>query len=245
MQINLKLQKLDQLFLSTFQNLRNTSVKVAVSDSNSIYDILPIGLRPLSTSSTTKQVAFTAPPSGGFGMSAEIENGKEDGGDAAGKGETQQRDVDRERKGMREMILDYWQIGMKILELLLCAVSVGLVYDPTKNTRLGQPHMHHIAIVFTTFCGQIMIILVQLVSRLFGDHMPFKTSTLFSVAGAVMHIVTGTILVADRAILGRNYFFHPQGYLMEMLTIATVVAFANGVVFVVDAVLTFRRQQDF
>lgn len=182
-------------------------------------------------------------------MSAEIENGKEEGTDPAttttGAKTDTQGETERERRGLRELVMDYWQIGVKMLELLLCAASIGLIYDPTKNTRLGQPHMHHIAIVFTTFCGQIMIILVQLLSRLFGDHMPFKTSTLFSVAGAVMHLITGTILVADRAILGRNYFFHPQGYLMEMLTIATVVAFANGVVFVVDAVLTFRRQQDF
>lgn len=128
---------------------------------------------------------------------------------------------------------------------IICAICMGFIYDPAKTTGLGQTHMDHVGVMYTAYTGFMLINTILLISRCLKDRIPYKTATMFSVSGSCIFLITGILLLVGRAQLFRHYFYHPQMYLLTMMTTSIIFAFVNAAVFAVDAVFTFRRQEDF
>lgn len=165
-------------------------------------------------------------------MSAEIENSKEE-------------DIKEQRRPLHKRLLEFWQLGFKIVELLICGVCMGLIYDPAKVTGLGKSHLHHVGVMYTAYTGFMLINGVLIIGRAIQDRLCYRTSAIFSAAGCIMFLVTAILLISDRSYLTKNYFYHPEMYLMEMLTTSTIFAFLNAIIFLVDSILTFKKKEDF
>lgn len=178
-------------------------------------------------------------------MSAEVEKGnnEETNGQTNGATDVISTTIEKPRKPLKQLLLDNWQIIIKLIELLLCIAALVFVCEPAKVTGLGSSHMHHIGIMYTAYTGYILIISVLLLGRYMGDRLPYKTSMIFSVCGASIFLITATLLISTRSHLTRMHIFHPNAYLMVMLMTSIIIAFINAIVFVIDAVLTFRRQE--
>ncbi|XP_008197067.1 uncharacterized protein LOC103314051 isoform X1 [Tribolium castaneum] len=163
-------------------------------------------------------------------MSAEVENNKEE--------ET------KEQQNFKQKAQKHWQIGTKILELLLCIICIGTVFDALKTMGIGNSDLHHIGIMYTAYTGYILITLTLLTSYYLEATIPYKTSALFSVCGAGLFLTTGVLLIVDRSAYMRRYG-SPISSQLTMIVVSVIFAFVNAIVFAVDAVLTVRRQEDF
>lgn len=167
-------------------------------------------------------------------MSAEVENNKDE--------ETKEQPP---KKSLKQKLRDHWQLLFKIVELILCALCMGFIYEPANTVGLGKSHMHHVGIMYTAYTGYMLINCVFLVSRAIGDRIPFKTASLFALNGAALFLITAILLTVNRSYIVNRHFFHPQIYLLNMFTTSIIFAFLNVIVFALDAILTFRRQEDF
>lgn len=122
---------------------------------------------------------------------------------------------------------------------------MGFLYDPVKITGLGKSHLHHVGVCYAAYCGYMVVNGVLLIGRAIQDRLAYRTSAIFSLMGCILFLVSAILLMSDRSYLTRHQLFHPQLYLLEMLTTTTVFAFLNSVVFLTDAILTFKRKEDF
>ncbi|XP_074036031.1 uncharacterized protein [Leptinotarsa decemlineata] len=151
----------------------------------------------------------------------------------------------RPKKPLKVVIKEKWQIGVKILELLICAICMGFIYDPASTAGLGKSHMLHVGVMYTSYTGYMVINCVLILGRMLGDKIPFRTVSLFAVTGSALFLITCILLTVDRLYLMKHYFYHPNMYLLTMMTTSIIFAFINVVVFAVDAMFTFVRKEDF
>lgn len=127
----------------------------------------------------------------------------------------------------------------------MAAISVGFIFDPVQTTGMGKSHLHHVGIMYTAYAGSMVIILCLFISKILKDRVGYKTSFVFSMVNAALYLTTGILFTADKSDLTKDHFFHPSRYLLNMLTISLVTTFLNVLVFIVDAIVTFKRQEDF
>lgn len=121
---------------------------------------------------------------------------------------------------------------------------MGFAYDPVQVTGLGKSQLHHVGVMYTAFTGYMLINGVLLLTRAFGDKIPYRLSAIFSLAGCAMFLVTGILLIADKSSLTKQYNYQPSMYLLHMLTTSIIFAFVNAAVFMVDAIITFKKKED-
>lgn len=166
-------------------------------------------------------------------MSSEVENN------------TEEEKKTEPKRPLKRIILDQWQIGLKLLELALAAVCIGFVYEPLEKTAMKEDNFGIIGLMFTTYAGSMAIIGVLLLGRVLKDRLGFKTSFIFSVTNSALFFTTGVLLNTIKGSLTKNEFYHPRRYLLNMMVTSIVVAFLNGIVFFVDAAVTFKFRKDF
>ncbi|XP_012273945.1 uncharacterized protein LOC105696234 [Orussus abietinus] len=120
----------------------------------------------------------------------------------------------------------------KIVELILCAIALGLVVDPF-NDRM-QPDRNRAAIIYVSFCSYVLINAVAVISRLLGDRWPKKASIMFSGLGAILSFTAGLILIHDwNNFQGNMISRYLQRYLDQMVA-SGVLGILATVAFVFD-----------
>lgn len=122
---------------------------------------------------------------------------------------------------------------------------MGFIYEPVDRTGMCNTRLHHVGVMYTTYIGCMVIIMGFIIGRVLKERLGFRTSFVFSTANAALFLATGILLTADKADLTKDHFFHPSRYLLNMMTLSIILTFVNAIVFVVDAIITFKRQQDF
>ncbi|KAJ8980132.1 hypothetical protein NQ317_009191 [Molorchus minor] len=178
----------------------------------------------------TKDLCYDIPPK--VRMSAEVESNPDD----------QVNGVKRPWIFIKETHRNWIKLGLivgKILELFICMVCMGLIYEPAQTAALGKTHLHHIGIMYTAFGGYKVINGVAIVSILLGEKIPYRMASLYAVMGCALFLVTGILLTIDRPYLNNQYYFHPQQHLLIMYTISILFVFLNVILFAADAVFSF------
>lgn len=120
---------------------------------------------------------------------------------------------------------------------------MGIVYDPLNNMGLGKSHLHHVGVVFTAYAGYILINTVLLIARAMKDKIPYKTSTIFSMSGAILNLVAVCLLANDRS--NSTRVIAANSPKLEAMLVSIVVAAINTLVFAMEGVFTFIRREDF
>lgn len=62
--------------------------------------------------------------------------------------------------------------------------------------------------------------------------------------GSGLSMASGTVILADRTHFTNNLIFHPNKWYMDMMCASGIFAIINSLVFAIDAILTFRLQND-
>ncbi|XP_018580355.1 uncharacterized protein LOC108918002 isoform X1 [Anoplophora glabripennis] len=174
-------------------------------------------------------------------MSAEVENSKDE-----------EVKVQAVKKPLRKKILGYWPVGIKVLQLLVCAVCMGLIYEPLTRTIFTRILMHHIGVMYTSYTGYMVINCVLLVSKALGDKIPYRTVALFAIIGSALFLITGMLLIVDTNDFirdatrpERDYSDYDESSLKTLFKISAGFAFLNALLFAADAAVTFKLQDDF
>ncbi|XP_066153406.1 uncharacterized protein [Euwallacea fornicatus] len=148
-------------------------------------------------------------------------------------------------KSLKMRIKEHWQLMLKIVELLLCALCLGMFIEPTKQSaNMSRIYVEQVAVILLAFAGYLLINAIFIVSHFIKDKIPFRISTLFSLVAAILFFVSGILLTADRKKKFQGYW-EVQMSSVSMLSAATVFAFVNAVLFAVDGVYTFILKEDF
>ncbi|XP_066258282.1 uncharacterized protein [Euwallacea similis] len=148
-------------------------------------------------------------------------------------------------KSLKGKIKKHWQLILKILELLLCALCLGMFIEPTKQAaNMSKIYVEQVAVILLAFAGYLLINAIFIVSRCIKDKIPFRISSLFSLVAAILFFVSGILLIADRKKKFQGYWEIQMSWI-SMLSAATVFTFVNAVLFAVDGVYTFLLKEDF
>ncbi|KAL3274432.1 hypothetical protein HHI36_015820 [Cryptolaemus montrouzieri] len=165
-------------------------------------------------------------------MSAEVEPSKD---------ETPE---EHRKRSLKQRINDYWQIGLKILELLVCATCIACIYDTAQVTKIGKTHLEVLGLMYTTFPSFVIINLMFFISKSMKDRISYKTSIIFTCAGTVMFVVTAIMLLKAKADLQPRRFFHPNTHHLVMLMTTVFFSFLNAVIFIIDTCLHWKFKKD-
>ncbi|KAK9882951.1 hypothetical protein WA026_001168 [Henosepilachna vigintioctopunctata] len=168
-------------------------------------------------------------------MPVEVEPSKED--------EVKEQQL-QQKKTLKQRINEYWQIGLKLLELLVCVTCMAFIYDPAQGTKFGKTHLEVLGIIYTTYSSYTIISLMFFVSRLFKDRISYKTNIIFSSAGIVMFVLSAIMLLKAKADLQPNHFFHPNTHHLVMLLTAVVFSFINAGLLTLDTLLHVKFKKD-
>ncbi|XP_046838183.1 uncharacterized protein LOC124947604 [Vespa velutina] len=120
----------------------------------------------------------------------------------------------------------------KIIELILCIISLGLIVNPFNE--IHREDIDHVAIVYISLCGYILINAIIILCHLLGDRIPKKTVIAFSVMGAVLCLTAGFILISDWTDFPKNLIFqYVEQYSNQMIS-SGIFAIIAAIVFVCD-----------
>ncbi|KAI4498067.1 hypothetical protein M0802_006891 [Mischocyttarus mexicanus] len=124
----------------------------------------------------------------------------------------------------------------KIIELILCVISVGLIVTPFKEISHKdiKTDINDIAIVYVSLCGYILINSIIILCHLLGDRIPKKTAITFSAMGAVLCLTAGLVLIHDWSKYPNNLILpNVEQYSNQMISSA-VFAIIASIVFACD-----------
>ncbi|XP_017794728.1 PREDICTED: uncharacterized protein LOC108576283 [Habropoda laboriosa] len=149
----------------------------------------------------------------------------------------QEQHVRKERKVLRHL-----PILLKILEIILAVLVIGLIVDPLNSYQkiLIRTHfkLDDAAIIYVTVAGYLIINSLFVICHFMGDQIPKRTLIIFATVGALLHIVAGSVIVYNwKKILGpyyNNNEFYPSKQYMDMFISGAVFTFVNALVFILE-----------
>ncbi|CAG9765823.1 unnamed protein product [Ceutorhynchus assimilis] len=150
---------------------------------------------------------------------------------------------EQDKSTMRTFFRRRWQLCAKSLELILCILCIGLIMEPVKKSDTARVPLHHLALIFPTFIGYLLIVLLCLLAKILGDKIPYRTGFIFSVVASCLFFVSGILLAVDR----RKPFmdFQPLPYVFKLLASSAAFSFVTAIIFSVEAVYVWKFREDF
>ena len=138
---------------------------------------------------------------------------------------------------------------MKIIEVVLAVLAIGLIVDPLNSFQKilikSQFKLDDAAIIYITIAGFLIINTLFIICHLLGDKIPKRTLILFSSVGALLHIVAGGVIVYDWKKTMRPYYsnneLYPSKQYMDMFISGAVFTFLNALVFIIEVVFIIRN----
>ncbi|XP_012256923.1 uncharacterized protein LOC105686564 [Athalia rosae] len=124
----------------------------------------------------------------------------------------------------------------KVIELIICVVTVGLIVDPFNSRMQADPN--HAAIVYVSLCGYILINAILILCYLIGERQPKRMSMVFSVTGAILCCAAGIVLIHDWSKLYGNMISQYYKQYSDQMAASGVFALLAALVFLIDAIVT-------
>lgn len=109
---------------------------------------------------------------------------------------------------------------------------------------MGKTHLHQITLIYGTFVGYCIINCVFVLTRLLRDRLTIRTSMTFTAIATILFSINGILLFTDKKELTRHSFFYPHLHLIEMLTVSASFSLLNGLLYLIDTVLTYKYAPD-
>ncbi|XP_054733025.1 uncharacterized protein LOC129240967 isoform X1 [Anastrepha obliqua] len=135
----------------------------------------------------------------------------------------------------------YSLIGIKVLELALVIVCIGLIDEPSTHSHLRvfiTPRV--VALCYVTFGSLLIYSSIYLIMALFGDITPWRTATLWSFVGFILLIVTTALLFRDWSTTKERNYWHPNMQRLDLVLGAASVALVSTLIYLVDLLATIR-----
>ncbi|XP_036326442.1 uncharacterized protein LOC118739303 isoform X2 [Rhagoletis pomonella] len=135
----------------------------------------------------------------------------------------------------------YSLIGIKILELALVVVCIGLIDEPSTHSHLRifiTPRV--VALCYVTFGSLIIYSSIYLIMALFGDITPWRTSVLWSLVGFILLIAATAMLFRDWSTTKERNYWHPNMQRLDLVLGAASVSLVTTLIYLVDLLAIIR-----
>ncbi|XP_066139398.1 uncharacterized protein [Euwallacea fornicatus] len=158
-----------------------------------------------------------------------------------------QDEISDEKLSIISQFKKKWQLCVKIMELIFCALCIGFIIEPAKRADLARIHLSHFALIFPTFFAYFLTSFLFLITRVIGDKMPYRTGFIFSSVASFLFFVSGILLALDRTrdISDEFYYIPLPPNVSKFLAISTTITFFTSMLFGAEAYFSFRYKEDF
>ncbi|XP_069685013.1 uncharacterized protein [Periplaneta americana] len=125
------------------------------------------------------------------------------------------------------------QFLLKVVELSLSIICVGLIVDPINHKM--QLNMHHVALVYATFAGYIVVNTVIIIGQVKAERMPQYMWALLSFTAGAVFLAAGSVIIDDWRNLwgGLKHMGYSKQY-MDMMIASGIIAIFNAFIYFVD-----------
>ncbi|XP_046399539.1 uncharacterized protein LOC124165979 isoform X3 [Ischnura elegans] len=129
---------------------------------------------------------------------------------------------------------------LRLIEMVFCAVLFGLLIHICSAIAL----MSYLSTMYVTFGGFLLITATDVISQLAADPIPDTPMFLLSLAGCALFLTTGGLSLDT--LFDHTSKIAEDGAKIKMLDMELIfmaaLSILNGVIFLVDAALIFRRK---
>ncbi|CAD6241367.1 GSCOCG00002693001-RA-CDS [Cotesia congregata] len=154
--------------------------------------------------------------------------------------------VAKERKS-----LHVTTIVAKVTEVVLAVFIIGLVVDPLNSYHqrmYNRPRskLDDVALIYTTVAGYLLINLLFIIGHALGDKIPKRMIIMFSVVGAIMHLISASVMVHSWRKAVGSYFdvqnnnIYSSKMYNDMMISASVFTFINAAVYAAEVFVTVK-----
>lgn len=131
-----------------------------------------------------------------------------------------------------------WQIGFKILELILCIVCILVIDDPAHNSRIRVfIDTRTVSLCYITFGSHLILSLVYLIGEWFGDKWSFETKIISSWIAIILFIICAGLLLKNWIDAKNRNFWPPSNMTLHFVLASSIVTGATAVLYVAEAIV--------
>ncbi|XP_066597402.1 uncharacterized protein [Prorops nasuta] len=141
------------------------------------------------------------------------------------------------RSNLRERLgkhLKEPSIIFKVVQLILCIISVGLIVEPFN--KILQRDINIVALVFTSVCSFIYINLIIILQHTYHqERLPKYTARNFAIVGGILCCAAGAMVINDWKSFSQNYIARTMQEELNQMVASGVFAILASIVFFVEA----------
>ncbi|KAI5723094.1 hypothetical protein M8J76_001317 [Diaphorina citri] len=142
-------------------------------------------------------------------------------------------------RSLKETFLAASPILIKLVELILCLLSIGTLISPFSHKL--QLNIHRAGGVYFAYFGALCAILISLSSHfLFREKIPRKTAMLRAWVFAFLTCLSSLILIYDWRHLSTSIYSRPSKHYLDLLLTSAIFGLLTSASFFADIVLTFK-----
>ncbi|XP_063984560.1 uncharacterized protein LOC135166357 [Diachasmimorpha longicaudata] len=131
----------------------------------------------------------------------------------------------------------------KIIELIFCVISLGLIIDPINNGRNMMTDNNSKGLVYLALCAYIMINGIVIGCYLCGEKMVKNMAMCFTTLGAFLSFGAGIVILRDYVVYDRNTLGPKVDQYLDQMLASGIFAIFASVVFIVDIYLTNKYEE--
>ncbi|XP_041766370.1 uncharacterized protein LOC121590618 isoform X1 [Anopheles merus] len=155
--------------------------------------------------------------------------------------------ADQADRGMRKEYFNSSGAGkflppvLKLLELAVAIVCIGLIDDPAHHSRLRVfISSRTVALAYGTFVLFLAFSVVYLFGKVIRDNFPWKLSSLLNLTGFILYLATAACILNDWSETKNRNYWPPNTQRMDFLCGAGSVAVVGALFYLIDLIVTVR-----
>jgi len=135
----------------------------------------------------------------------------------------------------------YGPLFLKVIELVLAAVCIGLIDDPANNSRIRVfLTARTIALAYVTFGGFVIVCGAYIVGKVFHDSIPWKTTAILNFIGVCLFVATGACILRDWSDIKIRGYWPPNTTRMDLIVSCGSVSIVAAAIFIIDLLVNVR-----
>ncbi|XKL67130.1 hypothetical protein PGB90_010550 [Kerria lacca] len=141
-------------------------------------------------------------------------------------------------KNLKESILAASPFLIKIFELVLTLLSVGLIISPYNNKL--QSSTNRAGFIYSAYIGAILINILIIICHFLGERIPKKACLIIAGFYGVFLLMVGGMVIQDWRSIQTSIYLRPSKHHLDMMIASGVFSLFTSFSFFADIGLTLR-----
>ncbi|XP_055643251.1 uncharacterized protein LOC129779667 [Toxorhynchites rutilus septentrionalis] len=130
---------------------------------------------------------------------------------------------------------------LKLLELFVAIICIGLIDDPANNSRFRVFMMARTsALAYSTFVPFLIFSVIYLFGKIIRENIPWKIQSLLNLTAFILYLATAVCILNDWADTKNRNYWPPNTQRMDFQCGAGAVAIVGVLLYLLDLIITIR-----